>query len=294
MARAAFVNTVEQMITVSDASVASPLSGVRITVYKIGSNGTRAAGTPTLYSTRTGTGTVTNPFNTNTFGQVEFWVDAGQYEIEVVDTASPKRITDRTGTSSIGFQAIPAVDGGIPLSMLAPDTSLPDDPIPPTLFTYVSGDIKMTAVTAAPTGWLLCDGAAVSRTTYSKLFAAISTTYGTGNGSSTFNVPDLRSRTPMGAGQGSGLTSRAAGAVGGAESVTLTTAQMPSHSHSDNTSAFGNVYYELDTTSGGPREMPGSANGRSSFVRLAIGNTGGGGSHGNVQPFQVVTFMIKT
>jgi microcystin-dependent protein len=57
----------------------------------------------------------------------------------------------------------------------------------------------MWAGSTAPTGWLLCNGAAVSRTTYSDLFAVISTTYGTGNGSTTFNVPDLQRRFPLGA-----------------------------------------------------------------------------------------------
>ena len=63
------------------------------------------------------------------------------------------------------------------------------------------GDIKITAKSTAPTGWLKCDYSEYSRTTYSNLFNAIGTTYGIGNGSTTFNVPDMRDRTPIGAGQ---------------------------------------------------------------------------------------------
>lgn len=63
------------------------------------------------------------------------------------------------------------------------------------------GMIVAYAGSAAPTGWLLCDGTAVSRSTYAQLFSLISTTYGAGDGSTTFNVPDLRSSMPMGAGQ---------------------------------------------------------------------------------------------
>lgn len=64
-----------------------------------------------------------------------------------------------------------------------------------------TGMIWMYAGSAAPTGWLLCDGSAVSRATYADLFALISTTYGAGDGSTTFNIPDLRSSVPLGAGQ---------------------------------------------------------------------------------------------
>lgn len=62
------------------------------------------------------------------------------------------------------------------------------------------GDIKATGRAAAPSGWLMCDGAAVSRTTYSDLFAAIGTAYGAGDGSTSFNLPDLRGRMPVGKG----------------------------------------------------------------------------------------------
>lgn len=66
-------------------------------------------------------------------------------------------------------------------------------------FAIPVGTIMMWAGSTAPTGWLLCNGTAVSRTTYSALFAVISTTYGTGNGSTTFNVPNLQRRFPLGA-----------------------------------------------------------------------------------------------
>lgn len=70
-----------------------------------------------------------------------------------------------------------------------------------------SGTISMSGQAAAPTGWLLCDGAAVSRTTYADLFTALGTTFGSGNGTSTFNLPDFRGVFPKGA----GTTDRAAG-----------------------------------------------------------------------------------
>ncbi|HYL49486.1 MAG TPA: tail fiber protein, partial [Stellaceae bacterium] len=107
-----------------------------------------------------------------------------------------------------------------------------------------SGVVVPFAGASAPSGWLLCYGQAVSRTTYATLFATIGTTFGSGDGSTTFNLPDLRGRAAFGVDNmggaaanrvtsgGSGINGSALGAVGGAETVTLTQAQMPSHSHS--------------------------------------------------------------
>lgn len=66
--------------------------------------------------------------------------------------------------------------------------------------TIPAGTLTMYAGAAAPSGWLLCDGSAISRTTYSALFTAIGTSYGTGDGSTTFNLPDMRGRMPVGLG----------------------------------------------------------------------------------------------
>lgn len=82
------------------------------------------------------------------------------------------------------------------------------------------GALHMWTTAAPPGGWLLCNGAPISRTTYAGLFAVIGTAFGPGDGSNTFNVPDLSGRSPIGAGQGSGLTNRALGTKGGAETHT--------------------------------------------------------------------------
>jgi len=91
-----------------------------------------------------------------------------------------------------------------------------------------SGDLKMSLAANPPTGWLLCDGRAVSRTTYAALFAAVGSTYGAGDGSTTFNLPDLRGRALVGAGTGSGLTNRPLGSNGGAETAA---ADLANHQH---------------------------------------------------------------
>ena len=92
--------------------------------------------------------------------------------------------------------------------------------------TVPTGGVIMAGFSTEPTKsddstkrYLLCNGQAVSRSTYSALFTAISTTYGTGDGSSTFNVPNMMGRVPVGTGAGSGLTSRTIGATGGTENT---------------------------------------------------------------------------
>lgn len=83
-----------------------------------------------------------------------------------------------------------------------------------------------------PAGYLACDGSAVDRTTYANLFAVIGTAHGAGNGTSTFNVPDLRGRAAVGAGTGTGLTNRALGSKFGEETHQLSEAELAAHGHS--------------------------------------------------------------
>ena len=94
------------------------------------------------------------------------------------------------------------------------------------------GTIIDFAGTSAPAGYLVCNGAAISRDTYAALFAAIGITWGNGNGSTTFNLPNLQSRFRLGSD-----SSRAPGSTGGASEVRLTTSQLPAHTHSDGTLA---------------------------------------------------------
>jgi microcystin-dependent protein len=94
-----------------------------------------------------------------------------------------------------------------------------------------TGTVVAFAGTTPPSGWLSCDGAAVSRSANASLFAAIGTTYGPGDGSTTFNLPDLRGRLPIGTGTGTGLTGRSLGKTYGTENIALTVGQLPSHAH---------------------------------------------------------------
>ena len=101
-----------------------------------------------------------------------------------------------------------------------------------------AGNVSATARTSAPAGWLLCDGSAVSRTTYEVLFTAISTTYGAGDGTTTFNLPDMRGRAPVG--RDSGQTEfDVLGETGGAKTNT--------HNHFTLASNDGNNYRAAET-----------------------------------------------
>ena len=112
-----------------------------------------------------------------------------------------------------------------------------------------AGIITQYAGTTAPTGYLMCQGQAVSRSTYAALFTALGTTYGTGDGSTTFNLPDLQGRVPVGK-NGSG-TFASLNTKGGAETHTLTEAQMPSHTHTASTNTTGAHTHSGSTSTNG-------------------------------------------
>jgi microcystin-dependent protein len=156
------------------------------------------------------------------------------------------------------------------------------------------GEIKFFGSSALPVGYLACDGSAVSRTTYAELFARIGTAYGSGDGSTTFNVPDYRGRTPIGDGTGPGLSSRTMGQSIGAETHTLTEAQMPTHSH-----GFWNDGSAQMFTVGNPgdsRYRPININNNTNFNSPngnGITYTGSSQAHNNMQPSLVCKFGIK-
>lgn len=160
-----------------------------------------------------------------------------------------------------------------------------------TEFGFSTGDLKPTAVTTAPTGWLFCDGSEVDRTTYSALFTAIGTAYGTGNGTTTFNLPDLGDRVAVGV---SNTISR--GDTGGAKTHTLGTSEMPAHAHPGSTAAYlpiqnvgPNTAYQRIGQAGYT-----ASDGIQAGVGLAIASQGGGVAHNNMQPYVGINWLIKT
>lgn len=179
------------------------------------------------------------------------------------------------------------------------------------------GSMKAWLTSTAPSGWVFCAGQALNRTTNAALFAVIGTTYGAGNGSTTFNVPDLRGRGAIGKDNmggtaanrvttaGSGLDGTTLGAAGGAQSHTLTVAQIPSHDHGGTTPSDGAHQHSIN----GGSNISGSA--FPSVLATASGNgfgtiagggahahdisaQGGGSAHNNMPPSLVINYIIKT
>lgn len=152
------------------------------------------------------------------------------------------------------------------------------------LSTVPTGMIAPWAVAAAPSGWLLCDGNAYSRTTYTTLFSLIGVTYGAGNGSTTFNVPDLRGRFPLGvAGAGTGGT---LASTGGSLDHTHSVPAIAAHTHtvSGSTANESSHTHTFTTntptaTAGTPAPGPGSGV-DSTHVHTGTTNSGSAHSHG--------------
>ncbi len=151
------------------------------------------------------------------------------------------------------------------------------------------GVICMWSTAVAPNGFLLCRGQAVSRTTYARLYAVIGTTYGAGNGSTTFNVPNLQGRVPVG--QDSTQTEfDVLGETGGAKTHTLTIPEMPYHNHGTGAPSGGNIGY--GEASGGPLMYTVGYGPTRPNTEPATGTTGENQPHNNLQPYIVLNYII--
>lgn len=187
-----------------------------------------------------------------------------------------------------------------------------------------TGTLLDFAGSSAPSGFLLCYGQAISRSTYADLFAAIGTTYGAGDGTTTFNLPDLRGRVGVGkddmggsaanrvtTGGGAGFNGSTLGATGGFQAVQLTESQMPAHTHTANHShtvtgraaASGDHYHNtssapsyISTLGNGGSEGFGSAfaSGASTdSASVTTSSKGGTDAHLNMQPSVILNKIIK-
>lgn len=157
------------------------------------------------------------------------------------------------------------------------------------------GEIRMFAGNFAPRGWAFCDGQLLAVSQNDALFSLLGTIYG-GDGRTTFGLPDLRGRIPLHAGTGPGLSPRRLGAKGGAEEVTLTVNQMPSHNHEpfrasgdrgNEANPGGNVLAESPQIALYLEDPPSV-----SLDSGVITHVGGSRSHTNLMPYLCVHFII--
>lgn len=198
--------------------------------------------------------------------------------------------------------------GGNRITGLAEGTA-DDDAVTVAQLSNVSGApvgaIFDYAGSTPPSGYFLCYGQAISRSTYAALFAVVGTTFGSGDGSTTFNLPDLRGRVAAGkddmggtaAGRlttaGSAVDGTSIGSAGGTQSVTLSSSQMPSHTHAGTTDTTttaqtaGSAPFQIG---GGALPVVSSVGHSHSFTTNAAG---GDEAHNNVQPTMVFNKIIR-
>jgi microcystin-dependent protein len=164
---------------------------------------------------------------------------------------------------TIGVQGVlPEANGGTGLS----SGFLNGNPI---------GSIITWPTVSAPTDYLLCDGTAVSRTTYADLFSVLSTAYGIGDGSTTFNLPNLKGKVPVGY-DATQTEFDAMGETGGEKTHTLITSEIPAHTHTET----------VNDSVGGANTIPTYVT-QSGIIDSSVqtGSTGGDGAHNNLQPY---------
>lgn len=229
-----------------------------------------------------------------------------------LETVDDQGVTGRLLDSVHGVDTASIQDGSVTLAKLA--ASLIAILIPP-------GTVRAFAGTVPPNGWLICDGSPISRTTYSALFTAIGTLWGGGDGTLTFNLPDLRGRSLLGYvnSAGSGLTTRAFAARGGEEAHVLTVAELAVHTHvvSDPTHSHTPIDNGHSHQYGGGLQTPFAAqpgttgiwrndanqNTTTNPANITIQaratgvtnqNTGSNTAHNTMHPFAVVLLVIKT
>jgi prepilin-type N-terminal cleavage/methylation domain-containing protein len=199
--------------------------------------------------------------------------------------------TDLTADTADVARALLPLAGGVGHNVqtqITPPGSALDDP--PT------GSVMAWTTTQMPDGWLVCDGSTVSRVTYSELFELIGTTFGAGDGSTTFHLPDLRGRAIVGADNMGGsaanvISDSMAGVMGGVfgeEKHRLTAAEMPAHTHDVRTRAYRGGYDK--GVNGGYSDNPAWSGPTDSGAALSAG---GDQPHNNLQPSMALYWIIK-
>lgn len=156
------------------------------------------------------------------------------------------------------------------------------------------GEVKLIAFNFAPQGWALCNGQLLPINQNQALFSLLGTMYG-GDGRTTFALPDLQGRAPLNQGQGPGLSNYVVGESGGSETVMLTQAEMPQHTHAGQTvngrAQTNNPANALPARPSGVA-LYGAPQNLSAMAPGVLAVAGGGLPHTNMQPYLTLNFII--
>jgi len=196
-----------------------------------------------------------------------------------IKVGTATEMVPRQKIASVAYAHMASTAQAVEVGAITPEMLAPGIATPP-------GAVQVYAGLTAPTGWLLCQGQAVSRTTYAALFAAIGTRYGAGDGSTTFNIPNLKGRVPVG-GDSAEPEFNTIGETGGEKTHTLTVGEIPAHNHQEKV-ADRSGYTGTDGTAAGT--------GYTDDMHLSsytANSTGGGGAHNNLQPYIAMHYIIK-
>jgi microcystin-dependent protein len=218
--------------------------------------------------------------------QLQFATDTAPANTNYNTIASYSAQTPQVGDVVLCAQ-IPSGQNSSSIAVLGP-IGVPSALIP-------SGCIMQYAGSSAPSGWLVCDGSAVSRTTCANLFAVIGTTYGNGNGTTTFNLPNFSGAVALGVGSNTehGSTSHTLGQTGGEETHILSTSELAAHTHTI-THTHSDINTVPSSAALGSAVAAGST--PSTTGASSAANSGSQGSsvgHNTLPPYLCVNFIVK-
>jgi microcystin-dependent protein len=248
---------------VSGSTVTIP-NGITAQVYCDGTN---------FFSSQTGSA---GNFTVNGTLTASGLTDTGN--MSVTGTLGVTGATSLTTGSISGVMTAPTAAAGTSTTQIATTAFVTQNAV-------LTGALLMWPTATAPTGYLACAGAAVSRTTYAALFAVIGTTFGVGDGSTTFNLPNYTNRMPYGT---------TVGATGGsADAVVVShthTVTDPGHFHGNGINAFSSPGFQTVTGGGGSAPI----NTTTATTGISVNTAGVSGTNANLPPYLGINFIIKT